>query len=447
MASSPAVKSTTKTVIEWKINKVKLAVAVAKAGEDKAMRPGYGEMPEGWEMEFTLRGRNAEDKHGGVYVFVRGTRAEELVRSAKKTWERNGEYSLTIEMVSVDGYGLIRPVHLKDRKFDSDSGWGSNKIISWIDLGQPDVTDAEDSARLRDKLMQMAGFYDNAKYSDVVFCIEGDGESNPSYLLGLEAILDRTYHFQILFHGGYGESQRKVKRNLVKPIAEEPKSIYGGDGYDFAAFENLHPAKKRAPKLMDRRPKSHARGGRYGREGTRSISPPSQCPVVDSGSESSEGEEQIRVDEKKDMAGDAGSPRNDVGSVEKNGNEDEEPAKEGRADADEREPAKKKRQVDETDDTTTVTEVKIADCSLTVQNVDYEAFCRLRADFTAYREPVLKFLLENWDKVKSTPAMKQVLSLLEQRELNGGGEILGEIFEGLSKSEKKDDKGEADKDS
>ncbi|GAA5884354.1 hypothetical protein JCM6882_002241 [Rhodosporidiobolus microsporus] len=69
--------------------------------------------------------------------------------------------------------------------------------------------------------------------------------------------------------------------------------------------------------------------------------------------------------------------------------------------------------------------------SLTIENVAYEAFCQLSIDYNDFQKDVLKFLLEYWDEVRSTRAMKHALELLEAGQLPGGATVLTKIHEGL----------------
>ncbi|GAA5884345.1 hypothetical protein JCM6882_002237 [Rhodosporidiobolus microsporus] len=79
--------------------------------------------------------------------------------------------------------------------------------------------------------------------------------------------------------------------------------------------------------------------------------------------------------------------------------------------------------------------------SLTAENAAYEAFSQLSFDFpNDFQKPVFAFMVENWDEVKSTKAMEQVLSLLDAGDLPGGGEVFGKLLKGLSGG-KEGDKG------
>ncbi|GAA5825580.1 hypothetical protein JCM11251_000292 [Rhodosporidiobolus azoricus] len=69
--------------------------------------------------------------------------------------------------------------------------------------------------------------------------------------------------------------------------------------------------------------------------------------------------------------------------------------------------------------------------SLTVENVAYEAFCRLSLDYDSYRDKVLQFILENWTAVKHTRAWMQSMKLLEDGQLQGGGALLQKLFDAL----------------
>ncbi|GAA5974665.1 hypothetical protein JCM11641_007048 [Rhodosporidiobolus odoratus] len=69
--------------------------------------------------------------------------------------------------------------------------------------------------------------------------------------------------------------------------------------------------------------------------------------------------------------------------------------------------------------------------SLTVENVAYEAFCVLSMDYDDSQQPVVKFLLDNWVKVRDTKASNQVVELLEAGKLPGGGAVFKKIFAGL----------------
>ncbi|BGP20754.1 hypothetical protein JCM10213_004824 [Rhodosporidiobolus nylandii] len=71
--------------------------------------------------------------------------------------------------------------------------------------------------------------------------------------------------------------------------------------------------------------------------------------------------------------------------------------------------------------------------SLTVENVAYEAFSALSVDFTDLQKPVLDFLLSHWDEVKNTTGMSNVRRLLASGYLPHGDEILGKVFDGLTK--------------
>jgi hypothetical protein len=144
-------------------------------------------------------------------------------------------------------------------------------------------------------------FFQNPDHTDVVFRIEGEGESShaPSHLLGLKLILqDQAYYFfdrtfslsssrdlseQTLVHAvfvysGFAESRKTAKLDLKKLLVE-PASVYGGDGDDFAVFE-AKIDEKAASKLVARR--SHPRR-------SRASSPTeikeAQQPQVDPGTE------------------------------------------------------------------------------------------------------------------------------------------------------------------
>ncbi|GAA5884359.1 hypothetical protein JCM6882_002242 [Rhodosporidiobolus microsporus] len=78
--------------------------------------------------------------------------------------------------------------------------------------------------------------------------------------------------------------------------------------------------------------------------------------------------------------------------------------------------------------------------SLTVENVAYEAFSSLSVDLKDYQQPVLDFLLKNWDEVKNSRAMQNVRYLLALGDLSDAAPILGKIFDRLSFDKGKDEK-------
>ncbi|GAA5992886.1 hypothetical protein JCM5350_008344 [Sporobolomyces pararoseus] len=66
--------------------------------------------------------------------------------------------------------------------------------------------------------------------------------------------------------------------------------------------------------------------------------------------------------------------------------------------------------------------------SLTVENVAYELFLPLSLDFEAVSEPILEFLVQNWEQVKNTKAFETVLESFSLGELARGKHIMARIF-------------------
>ncbi|BGP20750.1 hypothetical protein JCM10213_001005 [Rhodosporidiobolus nylandii] len=472
--SSNAVVAVHQLTLDWKVKKIKPALAAARAGEDRKFetdRPTSVET--GWGLLLQLK---AGKDVAGLYLRADPTNDDYESATSLHRWTRRGKFKVTMQLFYAEGDldPLTRSRTFECAEFNSkDSSWGTDDMVSFAALEDPTTSSirctVEGPPPLRSKTRHydydFSTFYEDPEFSDVVIVVDS-GEELPlptcsprgRCLQAGAAIILTT----VLFASGFSEAGERERLDL-RELLKKPQAPYAGDGDDFAAFEAHLPATAATISAEARRTRR------------------SSCPAPS----------------------------------------EELPAHD---DAESDEPAQKKQKLDGHDTKRSVTKITFKDCSfatfdsflfylysgavsflpsaseylvtaaktavgmplpprnewlesrldaysatrscsphaiyrladryfayhlkdktqdylvrsLTVENAAYEAFCQLSVDFADFREPVVKYAVANWDKVKSTAAMKQVLKLLEAGELPGGAEILSEIHDGLTTAKKEE---------
>ncbi|GAA6033597.1 hypothetical protein JCM8097_001475 [Rhodosporidiobolus ruineniae] len=440
------VKVSSKLTIEWKIDKFNPVLAAAKAGEERCIKSG----------------ESAEDNCAGVFIHARGTAADRDNPTATKSWLRIGRYNIAFQIFTGDGeHRLAGPLQLEDHSFESESSWGFPAAVSFGRSATPTL----------DML------YDDPEHTDVVFRLSGSEDDEPVHLFGLQKLLvRRCYHFEDVFGSGFTESSKPVELD-VKSLLTQPLHPFSGDGDDFALFEAALPKDALEDPPIDPEEPWYSR--RFDHAIPSSPSPPPKSavavPTLDSDehetfdepaakkrkTDSTRSVARVEIEDCSFATFDAFLfylytnklqllPSVSDFLVAFHDDKQETPSRNVWLAGHfcySTLPVCIPHGLYRLADRYLASELKkrvkaFIVRSLTVENVAYEAFCQLSVDFDDFQKPVLEFLLEHWDEVKSTKAMEHVLTLLGDGSLPDGAPILKKILAGTTKApKKKDDKG------
>ncbi|GAA6033611.1 hypothetical protein JCM8097_001482 [Rhodosporidiobolus ruineniae] len=487
MASEDSfVKLSSKLVIDWKVTKINPVLAAAKAGEERSLKTSYRDETDGWDLKLHLKNGDAEDGHAGLYLSPRPTREDRDEATAKRDWVRGGKYNVSFEFLSSNGLTTLSAARsMKDKVFGTEGGWGYKDAISWAVLESPAVASVNallvrctiEGRALKPPQRSFSPtsfkvLYDDPDLADVVFKLQNSPREPPKYLFGLKRVLEaRCAYLRNLLLSGFDESRGRVDLDLHS-LHTNPTTPFRGDINEFAAFDNLLPdymtdessharrrTRSQAPYEKDER------SDRRPRRLSETIAPShlAAAPLLPTAGSPEHRPTSVEADSAELSAAEAAGSSEPVSKKQKTGDAEKEAEQEkgkgkgpfatfdaflfyfytGRTSF---LPSACDYLVAYNDDD--FTRYRLArtawleggkspsDHTLTVQNVAYEAFCLLSVDFEDFQKPVLEFLLEHWDEVKSTTAMQQVLSLLADGSLPDGAVILGKIHAGLTKAPK-----------
>ncbi|GAA5930260.1 hypothetical protein JCM10213_001044 [Rhodosporidiobolus nylandii] len=440
--AASSVKVTPKQVVlEWRVEEVRPALAAARAGEKRTMRSGT----------------NTKEGAAGLYLHARPQEEDYNYPSSKVSWMRPGMWGALMEVLTVDGAELVPSRSLPPRVYDTQkSNYGWPDMIPLANLENEAVT--KPNAFVIRFTIERAGempwrpqksdpasplmsfFRCPTEHADVAFRMQPYADSAPSYLFGTKLVLRHCQHFATLFGSGLKENSTIVELDAEALVQKKPRDLFEGDKDEFAPFQSLLPPSSPPPATR------------------RDPSPTRDSPARSAAACDADDGEPTQKKRKTRQLRSYETHRTFLKYLHGGRMHLSVPASDYLVYrfSPSHEPAKAKAMwlVENTlgwhsrvcsphalyrlADLYLERDLKEAVKgfllrSLTVENVAYEAFSALSLDFEDYQKPVVAFLLVEWEKVKQTKAMKQVLELLDGGQLPGGGLVLGKILAALSK--------------
>ncbi|GAA5884316.1 hypothetical protein JCM6882_002224 [Rhodosporidiobolus microsporus] len=408
-----------KFVIEWKVEDVNAMLAATKAGEARRLHSSYTD-DQRWYLELRMRGAKDKD-YAGVFISARGDKVDQREASTTKLWSRSGIWDATFEFETVKGVVLCPPARFQDRSFDSkSSAWGFSDCIPWTALEGQGVTEPnafvirctmavknerKDAHPSTDEPAPLVALFREPQYSNVAFRIQPDGVEKPSYLFATEMIVGQCDYFAPDIHGyGYEyrsrrspspdpssrPKQSKIRFNPKELPTERPQEAFEGDLDEFAIWETFRAFLK------------FLHGGN-----PHFCHSPSDYLVACQSPSAASSLPPLNVWIERDLPDfwlhlcQPHALYRLAHRYKENGMK------------------------------------KLAKGyilrSLTTENVAYEAFCQLSLDFPEdFQKPVIAFMLEHWNDVKSSKAFSQVLELFEAGDLPSGASVFTRLFDGLA---------------
>ncbi|GAA5884318.1 hypothetical protein JCM6882_002225 [Rhodosporidiobolus microsporus] len=487
MDEEPALKATNKLVLDWKIENINAALAAAKAGEDRSFERGE-KAQEGYAAVWIYAVPDELD-------YEQATATKKWVRTGK--WNITFEFFTVAGAFLHHAFVMKDKSFEASHGWGSRKGlpWDTLASLQVADqnafLIRCTIEGKRDplyGSHSPPSLPSFGMLYDNPKHADLVFRLEPtDGE--PLHLLALKNLVtDRSCYYDDLFDSGFSESRERVNLDL-KELLTNPESPYAGDADEFAAFETdaqesaLQDGAQAGAGTKVRKAYLHTR--RYLDEDSPSPSqspsarPQQQQPQNDGEpSAATEQEQDSEPLKKKRKTSSTTTPSvwqvtvkdcsfatfdsflyylytteltltpspsdylvalSSASKPSKFAPRDEWLEKKSKSHYSSHlcHPHALYRLADRLCEEALKTRVKSFILrSLTVENVAYEAFSQLSIDFpTDFQKPVIAFLLENWNDVKSTTAFARALALIEAGSLPGGAAVLKAIFDGMTSKE------------
>ncbi|GAA6017405.1 hypothetical protein JCM10207_005623 [Rhodosporidiobolus poonsookiae] len=488
-----SLKTTKKTVLEWRVDKINALLAAAKAGEERTVEKPSSEFTEQW---------------ASVYVYAVPLKADYHNSTSSQTWLRDGKWNFNFEFFADDCKQAVSSFSDTAIEFSSEEpGWGGTKAIHWHHLESAPIKD-KNVLIIRCSLESdyieplppfsdyktLVGLFKSPDYADVAFEIESANDGQPVFLFATRLVLhDRSSHFRTMLQSGMSEATKRVGLNVKAHLARYIKHPQKGDKDEFAPFVQLllpeakaadeeNAVKKLAEPLaqatvpaasLKEEPAGVAPSSVQEGAASDSASKPTSTEEVPMPAEPAPG----AVPKKPQQPSAAAGRRLMHVKIEDCSYETfrallkhmhdgavhflpsfatylvyrqsfmPSPANEAPISLAMWENAHNDEWFQHRSSPHAVYRLadryfvhSLKDIArkaivrfLTPETAAYELFSQLSMDFTDVQKPILDYVHDNWDKVSSTSAMKTALELVGAGQLPGGAAVIGKLFLGLQK--------------